>query len=331
MLRFIKECLIFAVIATPAVQAAAGFNATDTLKASQSATSPMVSATSTAKSSVGLFYETIEAKVEVSTSMDEAGQVNVTVTCDDASLDTSLGHKLLRTRFPKKSGHSKSDDGDGNSSVCQEEEPADHLSTATIAGIIIGCIAGATIMATAIAIVIHLWRGDKSTVDVEKASGDASASTQVPFAKSFTTLLLATRVVQAAGAFNSTDSVEISQKDVSPTIVTVALSESTLGPSSKSPRLPLKPTLPQVSIVNFFETGKPRNAYRSISPSLAAAVQYNVTLTCNSDVPESYKVRSIWGKKGGRPMYRGGNDSKQDDGEDSLCQEPTSSPQLSTA
>ncbi|RYP06733.1 hypothetical protein DL764_002985 [Monosporascus ibericus] len=118
--------------------------------------------------------------------------LNVTVTCDDATLHSSLGHKRLRTRFPKKKGgHSKSEGGAEDSSVCQEEESTDHLSTTAIAGIIVGCIVGATIMAAAVAIVIHLWRGDESSVDVEKA-----------------------------------------QKDAPPTIVTLAPSESTLGPSS---------------------------------------------------------------------------------------------------
>ncbi|RYP78142.1 hypothetical protein DL770_006932 [Monosporascus sp. CRB-9-2] len=331
MLRFIQKYLTFALNATPAVQTAAGLNATDTLKASQLATSPMASATPTAKSSLGLSYETVESKAEL----------NVTVTCDDATLHTSLGHKLLRTRFrKKKGGHSKSDGGDENSSVCEEEESTDHLSTAAIAGIGVGCIVGATIMATAIAIAVHLWRGDKSSVDVEKASGDASTTTQVradmsqidspafdsygsdswlflgleapvqhmAFAKSFTTLLLATSVVQAAGAFNSTDSVGISQNDASPAIVSLVPSESTLG---RSPDITTASTIPYS----------------------ASAGQYNVTITCNGDAPESYKIRSFGGKTSGHLKHKGGDDGEEDDEEeeDSLCQEPTASPQLSTA
>ncbi|RYP32134.1 hypothetical protein DL767_005370 [Monosporascus sp. MG133] len=278
MLRFIKKYLTFALIAAPAVQAVAGFNATDNLKASQLATSPMASATSTAKSSLDLSYGTAEAKAEVSTSLDTARQLNVNVTCDDITLHTSLGHKLLRTRFPKKKGgHSKSDGGDEESSVCQEEESPDHLSTAATAGIIVGCIVGATIIATTLAIVIHLRRGDKSSVDVEKASGEALTTTQVP-------------------ANDSTDAGGYSPP------------ESTLSPS------------PDITTA-------------STNACSASAGQYNATITCNGDAPESYKVRSFGGRKGGHPKHKGGDGGEEDSEkeEGSLCQEPSASPQLSTA
>ncbi|RYP69335.1 hypothetical protein DL769_005297 [Monosporascus sp. CRB-8-3] len=230
MLRFIKKYLTFALITTPAVRAAAVFNATDTLNVSQLATSTMTSATSTAKSSLGLSYVTVEAKAEVSTSLDTAGQLNATVTCDDSTLQASLGHKLLRPRFPKKKGgHSKSDGGDEDSSVCHGEESTDHLPTAAIAGIIVGCIIGATIMVTAIAIVIRLWRDDKSSVDVEKASGNASAATQIP-----------SLFLTGAAAFNSTHSVEIRQKVASPTISTVAPTEISVSPSMETITASLK-------------------------------------------------------------------------------------------
>ncbi|RYP73920.1 hypothetical protein DL771_003362 [Monosporascus sp. 5C6A] len=109
------------------------------------------------------------------------------------------------------------------------------------------------------------------------------------FAKSFTTLLLATTV----------------PKDASPTIVALGPSESTPGPS-------------------------PEIATASAKAYSASAGQYNVTVTCNGDAPESYKVRSTGAKKGGHPKHKGSEEDDEGD-EDSLCQEPTASSQLSTA